>query len=508
GSLLEQFPEGVYFAALQPLTTPDLIVPTLLELVNCQFCPGNDPREKLLNALRDKAMLLVLDNFEHLMDATPLLSDILNEAPQVKLLVTSRERLNIRDEWVLEIGGLSVPNGDSSRAVEDYSAVQLFVQNARRVYPGFSLTNQIDSVIRICRLLDGMPLALELASSWARALSSAEIVAEIERGLDILETSVRDVPARHRNMRAVLDHSWDRLDTAEQDVLKKLSVFRGGFTRDAAHAVAGASLPLLALLVDKSWLQHDATGGRYDIHELLRQYAREKLELSGLADETLDAHMDFFAGFMSVCEKGIKYQRQSESLTEIERDFENVRTAWKRATHRQDIGAINRMMEAMDFFCDMRARFDEGVELFTTAAEPFAAREDREGRLTYIRLRSRRARLILLGAGVSEAALARLIDDLEGYLPLAYTYQSPRDIAFTTYLLGMAKGMGHQFGKQLSYFNESLDIYTELNDPFYMAELIVWSGLCQPDINVSDDFLCRALDMQREIGDLNGTAWT
>jgi predicted ATPase/DNA-binding CsgD family transcriptional regulator len=506
--LLDQFPEGVYFVALQPLATSDLIFPSLLELLDCQFSPGAEPSEKLLNALRDKCVLLVLDNFEHLMDATPLLTDILNEAPLVKLLVTSRERLNIRDEWVLEIGGLAVPNGDSSRAVEDYSAVQLFVQNARRVHPGFSLADQTEAVIRICQLLDGMPLALELASSWARALSSAEIVQEIERGLDILETSVRDVPARHRNMRAVLDHSWQQMDVFEQDVLKKMSVFRGGFTRDAARVVAGASLPILALLVDKSWLQHDSAGERYDIHELLRQYAREQLEQSGLANQTLDAHLHYFADFMHVREGGIKYRRQTESLGEIERDFENVRSAWKRAAGSGDYASMNQMLEAMNFFCDMCARFDEGVELFATAAKPFSSREDREGQLTYIRLRARRTRLILLGAGLPDDALPDIVAELEVYLPLTQAYQSPQDIAFVMHLLGLSKGMPQVFVNSIPYFNESLDIYTELNDLFYMADLTVWIGVSQPDINASDDYCCRALTIQQDIGDLNGMAWT
>ena len=507
-ALLEQFPEGVYFVALQPLTTPDLIVPALLELLDCQFFPGADPTEKLLNALREKCALLVLDNFEHLMDATPLLGDILNEAPMVKLLVTSRERLNIRDEWVLEIGGLAVPNGDSSRAVEDYGAVQLFVQNARRVHPAFSLADQTSAVVRICQLLDGMPLALELASSWARALSSAEIVAEIEHGLDILATSARDVPSRHRNMRAVMDHSWERLDAIEQDVLKKMSVFRGGFTRDAARVVTGASLPVLALLVDKSWLQHDSAGGRYDLHELLRQYAGEKLEQSGLAGETLDAHLKFFASFMAACEAGIKYRRQSEAIAEIERDFENIRSAWKRAAYSGDHTAINQMQEAMNFFCDMRARFDEGVGLFTTAAEHFAARQDREGRLVYIGLRARRARLIFLGSGLPDGGLSGLIEELEAYLPITLAYQSPRDIAFNFYVLGLSKGMADLVEDGARAINESLDIYTELNDRFYIAEMTVWTAFCIPGVLLSDEHLRRALAIQREIGDLNGVGWT
>lgn len=504
----DQFAEGGYFVALQPLTSPDSIIPAIIEAIDCQIFTSSNPKGHLLNYLAEKTVLLLLDNFEHLLDAAPLVSELLMESPGLKVLATSRERLNIRDEWVFEVGGLSLPQPDGTAEIGDYSAVQLFVQNARRVQPGFNLAENRAAVAQICNLLDGLPLALELASSWVRALSPAEIVQEIERGLDILETSARDVPARHRNMRAVLDYSWNRLSKAEQDAFSRFSIFRGGFRREAAQAVAGASLPILASLVDKSWLQHDSAGERYDIHELLRQYGREQLEQSGLTEQTLDAHMHYFAAFMRIREGGIKYRRQTESLAEIEGDFENIRLAWKRATACGAYDSLDQMAEALNFFCDMYARFHEGVALFSNAAAGLTGLQSREALLTGIRLRARRARLIMLGSGLPKADLEQLAEALEGDLALARQYQSPQDIAFVLHLLGMAKSIFFEIAVALAYFRDSLDIYTELNDPFYMAEALAWIGGSSKQFLFGSDYYQRALVIQREIDDQNGLSWT
>jgi predicted ATPase len=173
-----------------------------------------------------------------------------------------------------------------------------------------------------------MPLGIELASSWVRALSCEENAAEIERSLDILATSARNVPPRHRNMRAALEHSWNLLTDAERDVFKRLSVFRGGFRKEAAQAVAGASLQTLSALADKSLLRVDAKG-RYDVHELLRQYGEEQLVLSGVTDKVHDAHSSYYADFLAEREHDIKGRRQLEALDEVEADFENI---WRAGT--------------------------------------------------------------------------------------------------------------------------------------------------------------------------------
>ena len=236
-------------------------------------------------------MLLVLDNFEHLLSSPggngsgrDLVLEMVRTAPRLKLLVTSRERLNLQAEWLLTLHGLPYPPAETAFGEETFEAVELFAQGAQRVRPEFSLSAEWPEVVRICRLLDGMPLGIELAATWVSMMPCAEIVQELSRGLDLLSTTLHDVPARHRSLEAVFDHSWQLLSEAERAVFKRLSVFRGGFDRQAAEQVAGASLSTLAALVNKSLLRV-VSPGRYDMLEPLKQYAAAKLAETPAEDE-------------------------------------------------------------------------------------------------------------------------------------------------------------------------------------------------------------------------------
>jgi predicted ATPase/DNA-binding SARP family transcriptional activator len=292
--LRASFPDGVAFVALAPLSAAELLVPAIASALGLIFQGPADPKAQLLAYLRTKDMLLVLDNVEHLLAGADLLSDLLQVAPAVVLLVTSREPLHLRVEWLLDIEGLPVPEHADASGVERSSAVQLFVQTARRMQADFGLSSATTpSVVRICHLVAGMPLAIELAASWVRSRSCAEIAQRLEQGLEQLATTMRDVPARHRSMRAVFDHSWRLLSVAEQGVLRQLSVFRGGMEADAAAQVAGATPSLLAALIDKSLLRRNSAG-HYDLHELMRQYAGEQLEEAGEAEETRNQHAAYF----------------------------------------------------------------------------------------------------------------------------------------------------------------------------------------------------------------------
>ena len=211
-----------------------------------------------------------------------ILTTLLHRAPGSKLLVTSREALNLREEWLYPILGLAYPHATAAGTPTDYAAVQLFADRARRVRPGFALADEYVDVVRICRLVEGMPLALELAATWTKTLRCERIAAEIEQNLGFLSTRLRDLPERHQSMRAVFERSWALLSHGEQAVFARLCVFHGGFDDQAAQQAAGASLVLLAGLVDKSLVRWQA-GGRYQIHELLRQYAEE--ELAAAPDE-------------------------------------------------------------------------------------------------------------------------------------------------------------------------------------------------------------------------------
>jgi predicted ATPase len=231
----EQFAGDIYYVPFQPLNSSDFMVSTIADAVGFQFHPGDDPKQQLLGYLHGKTLLLVLDNLEHLSDGAELLSEILYAAPHVCLLVTSRERLNLGEEWVFDVPELNYPKNEFETDVEAYDAVQLFAQYARRMKTDFALTSrEKPAVIRLCQLVGGMPLGIELAAAWVRSLSYEEIAHEIERGLDILESPARNIEPRHRNIRAAFEPTWNRLSDGQRSVFRKISVFRGGFTREAA----------------------------------------------------------------------------------------------------------------------------------------------------------------------------------------------------------------------------------------------------------------------------------
>jgi predicted ATPase len=332
-----------------------------------------EPEEQLLHYLRAKQMLLVLDNFEHLLDAASLVAKIVVAAPNVQLLVTSRERLNLQAEWLLEVEGLPYPAARDERGLEGiaaYAAVQLFLQGALRISPRFRLTDENRAwVVRICQLLDGIPLGIELAAAWVRVLSLREITSEIQHNLDFLKSSAPVVPERHRSLRAALDHSWNLLTDREKVVLRRLSVFRAGFGRDSAQKVVGAGLEEIASLLDKSLLKRVGEE-RYDLHELVRQYAAAHLE-SELQehDQTHDRHSSCYAALLEQWEGQIRSPRQMEILAELDAEMDNVRLAWNwMVTHRQTQN-IQKSLNCLWRFYTIRTQLREGATLFGQAAE-------------------------------------------------------------------------------------------------------------------------------------------
>ncbi|HSM58923.1 MAG TPA: BTAD domain-containing putative transcriptional regulator [Candidatus Sulfomarinibacteraceae bacterium] len=370
------FADGVYFVPLAPLSDPEAIVPAIAEAAGYPFQPDKrSPRQQVFDFLSQKSMLLLLDNFEHLLgeeqaDGAAFVADLLQHAPQVKILATSREPLNLYEEQRYPLEGLGVASGEAGT---DYAAAALFLETVRRRQPAFEVApEEASSLAEICRLVAGMPLALELSASWIEVLSLREIAAEIRKGLSLLETSVRNVPARHRSMQAVFDTSWQALGEAEQTLYAQLSVFRGGFTPEAASAVTGASRQALVGLVHKSLLHFNRTRGRYENHELLRQYAAEKLA-GATAEKTLGSHAAYYCAFLQEWESDLKGPRQQEALAEIEADHENAIAAWQWCVERSRIERLGRALDPLCFFYQRRGRFEEGEAVCGLAVEGVAS---------------------------------------------------------------------------------------------------------------------------------------
>lgn len=361
-----QFTDGVYFVALDALTSAEAFPSSLATALGLSLQGGEDALAQITHYLGEKRILLVLDNFEHIIEAARLVSYLLYTCPNLSVLVTSRERLNLEEEWRFELGGLAYPKDPqlSFEEAKHFDSVQLFWQRASQAKPDFELdVDDLDAVIRICTLVEGLPLALELTATWVRVMRCGELAEALGQNLDLLTTPNRDVPDKHRSIRASFEHSWQRLSAKEQAVLRRLAVFRGGFRREAASEVAGATLPVLASLVDKSLLRVSATG-RYDRHPLLYQCTQEKLsEQPETKRQTQNTHAQYF---LEVAEEGaacLKGKEQGDWLKRLEAEHDNVRTALGYLLAEQDAEAGLRLAIAASQYWSKSGRYEEGYLL-------------------------------------------------------------------------------------------------------------------------------------------------
>lgn len=364
---LSDYQDGVFFVSLEAVGKASQIAQTIIDAIvdahNIQTQAYRPAEDTLVDFLKTRHLLLVLDNLEHLLEGVGFISRVMGDAPHVTVLATSRERLNLLEEWVLQIKPLPYDSTSDDADAHNGSAVQLFVDMAQRVMPDFSLEGHLDAVRRICQLIDGMPLAIELAASWVRVMSPLQIVEHIAAGLDILRTSLRNLPERHRSMRSVFDYSWSLLAKDEQQVFCKLAVFRGSFDLSAAQAITDASLLTLSSLVDKSMVV--ARDGRYTLHSLLRQFAEEKLaDNAAILTQTYHRHAAYYADFAH--EHGSKITSYFHpAFTVVMAEMDNIWAAWHYALDRSaaEPTLLNRFFVPFYAIYDVQSRY-QGFAIF------------------------------------------------------------------------------------------------------------------------------------------------
>ncbi len=357
------FRDGIFFVPLASLETAAALPTAIAEGLDIPFFGERTPEEQVLAYLQERDLLLILDGFEHLLPETGFLERILEAAPDIGLLVTTRIPLRLQAEHVIPLGGLAYPE-DTTDDLERYPAVQLFVGQVQRLNPQAKpLQDEPDAVIRLCQLVEGMPLSLLLAAAWMRTLSCQEIVTRVQSDLDFLQAHWPDLPPRHRSLYATLDYSWRLLNATEQQVLRELSVFRGTFSAEAAHRVAGATPEILQTLAEKMLLMTTASTGRYALHEQLRQYAQEKLQAHPEDQrQALARHVAYYAGQVrQMLESGS--QDDAGRLSALEADHENIRAAWQQALATQDDAALDSLTEGLYRYYQSRSWFHEAAEL-------------------------------------------------------------------------------------------------------------------------------------------------
>jgi predicted ATPase/DNA-binding CsgD family transcriptional regulator len=499
------FADGVFFVSLAPLSAASAIVTTIAESIGFSFYGDNPPSQQLIDFLQDRWLLLVLDNFEHVLNGASLVADILKAAPKVRILATSRERLNLHGETVYSLRGLAFPAREAPQDALDYDAAKLFVHSAQRARADFALQpDDLDALTRICRLTEGMPLGIELAAGWVDVLSLERIAAEIQHGLDILETDLRDVPDRQRSVRATFERTWERLTDDERATFAKLSVFRGGFTLPAAQTVAGANARTLRGLAQKALIQLE-DGERFAVHELLRQFGAGKLAEAGELLSIQARHADFFAEFLAERKQDIKTNRQLEALERIGQDFDNIRTAWLYLVRHQCWEMLPSFLFSLWFYCDVRARGQEASDLLERAAHALqSAPASTMTELTLGRV------LAPLGWFYSYAGLAtKGAATCDEAIRILRQHDSPEDLIIALFDRQHAAFNLFQPDVAVHTAEEGLRIAQSIGDKYWEGHLLPWAGAGpQTGIEVSlgqtHQFAERALALFEKMEDFWG----
>ncbi|MBP7692516.1 MAG: tetratricopeptide repeat protein [Anaerolineales bacterium] len=539
----DTFINGVWYAPLAGASAATL-AEALADAVSLRLTSGH-PRRQLLNFLQSKELLLVLDDFEQVVEAAGLLSDILQAAPDVKILAASRERLDLQSEWVVEIGGLALPAAAADPAT--YSAGQLFAQGARRRQTSVQLAEpEWPAILEICRLVAGLPLGIELAAARTPTLGCAAIAAEIRRGTDFLATTQRDVPDRQRSLRAVVESSCQALTPAERQAFAALAIFPRDFPAAAAESVAGATPVILTTLLDKSLVRQ--VGARFELHAVLRRFAQDELAAHASDQSALAARQ---AGFYARWLAGVYRQAdapagESPVITAIAGEFDNLRAAWRWAVAAQQVDVLTQLWPGLYRFLDVRGHYQEGAEWLTQAVAALGAdwsATDERGRLA-ARLNVSRAQLLLnlgqrgpavalLEAGCAyfrqtfePAQLARCLNGLgtaaraageyeraRAYcaeqLQVARAYQLPAEAASALNNLGViVSGLG-DYAEAVRLHREGLALRRELGDQVGIASSLI--NLATALVDHGDDthttaLLDEALQISRAFNDARRTA--
>jgi predicted ATPase/DNA-binding CsgD family transcriptional regulator/tetratricopeptide (TPR) repeat protein len=501
---------------LAPLTSADNIVTTVIGVLGIMIGDEGTPQEELVKFLSGRNLLLVMDNFEHVLDGADPVADILNVAPNVKILTTSRATLNLSMEHIWHVRGMRYPDIDEPEDINQYDALNLFIERALQIRRDFSPGDEQLAIIQICQLVDGLPLAIELAAGWLKTLSCAGIIKQIEQGIDFLATQNRDVPKRHRSIRAVFDHSWSLLSADEQAVFPRLSVFRGGFTLDAAEKVANADLMTLSSLVEKSMVRRDASG-RYDLHEQLRQYAKEKLEIIDKIEATRDAHKDYYAIFMREHAIDIKGRRQIDGLNEIANDFDNIIEAWRYAIETVNYDTLDMMMEALALFCEIRARYQLGDDLFQLVVSNLLHLNTDEIHPVFNRLRARFIQVWLLPERypIPEHRL-QLLEDC---LTEAEKQNDTQTVMLCYWLTGELSHIrgsyddysGADYTTSFTNYDHALSLARELGTRYYEGRILrsidhIRTAIQNDDSPDARQISYLAQEITRQISDIHGMA--
>ncbi|OGO62315.1 MAG: hypothetical protein A2032_07245 [Chloroflexi bacterium RBG_19FT_COMBO_49_13] len=504
-----QFPDGIFFISLAPIQDPDLIPIILADILKFSFYGPRDHNEQLGNYLHRMNALLVFDNFEHLrLEGAKFLAILLDRTHSLKILVTTRERLNMLAEMTMEVRGLSVPPSELTDNAESYSSIRLFLQNAKRISPRFILEDNTSAIIHICQLVNGLPLGIILASSWVRAYSCMQIAEEVEKNFDFLANSASDLAPRHRSLRAVFDTSWELLSTDERLILSRLSIFPVAFTTQAALEICAASPHILTALLDKSLLHFE--NNRYVMLETFHQYALGKLE--GLVEEygaTKAKFIDYYAEFCRQKDQGLYTPHQRQALDDMISEIENIRTAWNWMVEYDRWDVIDKFQRPLLTFFVMFGYFVQGREFYRLALTRLNSLNDPTLGLIRASMQQHEAWMTIRIGFVNEGLLG-LTASLEAF----HHYNSAWDIVMSLMLLADAHRILGNVNQGKKIIEEALQLIQDSDFPA-SNYLVALTANCQSilgtiwielgDYEQARSILQTSLATHRRIGTYYGT---
>jgi predicted ATPase/Flp pilus assembly protein TadD len=458
------FAHGMAFVPLAALVSGDFLFPAIAEALGFSFYEREDQGGQLINYLRHKQLLLVLDSFEQTPAAASWVAALIQAAPQVIVLITSRQQPDLAGQRTLTVEGMGLPQTNAADDFDEAPAVRLFVQNARLLNPFYEIQPaDRPHVRRICEMVGGLPLAIQMAAAWTRAISCEQIAAEIERDMDFLRAPFRSMPERHQSLKAIFDSSWRILPYAERVICRQLSVFGDRFDGEAAQQVAGASGEALTSLVKQSLLQHEPDG-RYRLQTTVRQYAAARLAQD--ADEARQArqrHAHYFVDFVQARTGDLKSSQQRRALQEIAAIVGDVHLAWEFLAAERDFAALQRSAEGVFLFFTTRGRARQGQQIFefVTRTAPHCPPEFLARCLAY---------QAAFALEMTEHGMARQC--VQACLELD---PPPQETAFAHYLLGRLDILSGDHAEAIQHLQHSLEQYTQINDAWGQAR--VWDAL-------------------------------
>jgi predicted ATPase/DNA-binding SARP family transcriptional activator len=492
------YPDGAVFVPLEDLPAGGDLAGRIAREAGLVLAGNREPMQQLADFLRARRMLLVLDNFEHLAADAPALEHLLDACPGVAVIVTSRVRLAAFHEWLLVLEGLPCPEPDDEDRLEAFDAARLFVQAARRFDPGLAAAAQAAAIVEICRLVEGLPLALMLAASWTRVLACDAIARELRGGTELLRAVGAALPPRHASIELVFDQSWRLLGEAERSALARLSVFRGGFTSESARAVAAASLPVLGALADKSLLRKE--GARLSMHPLVQQLAALRLGEGEARGSTRRAHAAHFQRLLEQQRRPVE-NGDRDGLRQLDAEYENCRTAWHWAIETGEGALLAGCARTLHHYWDHRLAFREGLALLGNALESAPARTQRRLE-AYLRGAAAHFeyRLDRYAAAEANAALG---------LAAAQDARDHGSQALCLQVLGTCRYRQGRYGDALRHFRESLKQSQADSDPRKAAALLYNQALVEKATGRHAQALrlfLESLAQHRRLGDVAGEA--